>query len=46
MLPTKYRFILASGSREFIFKKSTNQKQYLSVVAMFVNGLERNEYSL
>jgi hypothetical protein len=29
-----------------IFKKSTNQKQELSVVAMFVNGLELNEQSL
>jgi hypothetical protein len=27
----------------FIFKKSANQKQDLPVVAMFVNGLGRNE---
>ena len=29
-------------SEEKIFKKSTNQKQELLVVAMFVNGLELN----
>ena len=29
-----------------IFQKSTNQKQELSVVAMFVNGSELNEHSL
>ena len=28
------------------FKKWTNQKQELPVVAMFVNGLGRNEQSL
>ena len=32
-------------SEEKIFKKSTNQKQELSVVAMFVNGSGRNEQS-
>ena len=32
-------------SQEKIFQKSTNQKQELSVVAMFVNGLGRNEQS-
>ena len=31
---------------ERIFQKSTNQKQELSVVAMFVNGSELNEHSL
>jgi predicted permease len=31
---------------EKIFKKSANQKQELSVVAMFVNGSGRNEQSL
>ena len=31
---------------ETIFQKSTNQKQELSVVAMFVNGSELNEQSL
>jgi hypothetical protein len=33
-------------SEEKIFKKSTNQKQELSVAAMFVNGSGRNEQSL
>jgi hypothetical protein len=37
MLPTKFRFIWPNGFRED-FKKSANQKQELSVVAMFVNG--------
>ena len=47
MLPTKFRFILPSGFREDdIFQKSTNQKQELPVVAMFVNGSEINEQSL
>ena len=31
---------------ETIFQKSTNQKQELPVVAMFVNGSELNEHSL
>ena len=33
-------------SEEKIFYKSTNQKQELPVVAMFVNGSGRNEHSL
>ena len=33
-------------SEEKIFQKSTNQKQELPVVAMFVNGSELNEQSL
>ena len=33
-------------SEEKIFQKSTNQKQELPVVAMFVNGSEQNEQSL
>ena len=33
-------------SEENFFQKSTNQKQELSVVAMFVNGSGRNEQSL
>ena len=33
-------------SEETIFQKSTNQKQKLSVVAMFVNGSELNEQTL
>ena len=32
-------------SEEKLFQKSTNQKQELSVVAMFVHGSKRNEYS-
>jgi hypothetical protein len=43
MLPTKFRFIWPSGFRGKDFKKSANQKQELPVVAMFVNGLGRNE---
>jgi hypothetical protein len=46
MLPTKFRFIWPSSFREEDFKKSANQKQELPVVAMFVNGLGRNEQSL
>ena len=45
MLPTKFRFIWPSGFRGENFK-SDNQKQKLTVVAMFVNGLRRNEHSL
>jgi hypothetical protein len=39
MLPTKLQFILPSGFRGEDFKKSANQKQELSMAAMFVNGL-------
>ena len=46
MLPTKFRFIWPSGYRREDFQKSTNQKQELPVVAMFVNGSRRNEQSL
>ena len=46
MLPTKFRFIWPIGFRGEEFKKSANQKQELPVVAMFVNGLGRNEKSL
>jgi hypothetical protein len=46
MLPTKIWFIWPSGFRGEDFKKSTNQKQELPVVAMFVNGSGRNEQSL
>ena len=46
MLPTKFQFIWTSGFRGEDFQKSTNQKQELSVVAMFVNGLGQNEQSL
>ena len=37
---------LLSSFREEVFKKSTNQKQELSMSAMFVNGSGRNEQSL
>jgi hypothetical protein len=46
MLPTKFRFIWSSGFREEDFFKSANQKQELSVAAMFVNGSGRNEQYL
>jgi hypothetical protein len=46
MLPTNFRFIWPSGFREEDLKKSVNQKQELPVMAMFVNGLGRNEQSL
>ena len=46
MLPTKFLFIWPSGFRGEDFKKLANQKQELSVVAMFVNGLGRNKQSL
>jgi hypothetical protein len=46
MLPTKFLFIWLLGFREDFFWKSTNQKQELPVVAMFVNGSGRNEQSL
>ena len=46
MLPTKFWFIWPNGFRGEEFKKSANQKQESSVVAMFVNGLGRNEQSL
>ena len=45
MLPAKFRFIWPSGFRGEDFQKSTNQKQELSVAAMFVNELGRNEQS-
>ena len=46
MIPTKFRFIWPGGFRGEDLKKSDNQKQELSVVAMFVNGSGRNEQSL
>ena len=45
MLPTKYRFIWPSGFGEDL-KKSSNQKQELPVVAMFVNRSGQNEQYL
>jgi hypothetical protein len=46
MLPTKFRFIWQLGFREEDFYKSTNQKQELPVVAMFVNESRLNEHSM
>jgi hypothetical protein len=46
MLPTKFWFIWLSGFRGDDLNKSANQKQELSVVAMFVNGSELNEQSV
>jgi hypothetical protein len=44
MHPTKFRFIWQSGFRDD-FLEINNQKQELSVVAMFVNGSVRNVQS-
>ena len=46
MLLTKIRLIWLSGFKREAFQKSTNQKQELPVVAMFVNGSRGNEQSL
>jgi hypothetical protein len=46
MFPTKFRFIWPSGFGGEDFVKSANQKQELTVVAMFVNRSGRNEQSL
>ena len=46
MLPTKFQFIWPRGFRGEDLKKSTNQKQELPVVAMFVYESGRNEQSL
>jgi hypothetical protein len=46
MIPSKFRFIWQSGFRGEDFKKSPNQKQELSMVAIFVNGTELIEQSL
>ena len=46
MLPTTFRSIWSSCFRLEDFQKSTNQKQELPVVAMFVNGSGQNEQSL
>jgi hypothetical protein len=46
MLPTKFRFICQNGFRREDLKKLANQKQEVSVVAMFGNGSGRNEQSL
>jgi hypothetical protein len=46
MFPAKFRFIWPCGVRGKDFKISSNQKQELPVVAMFVNGSGQNEQSL
>jgi hypothetical protein len=46
MLPTKSLSIWPSCVRVEDFKKLTNQKKELSVVAMVVNRLGQNEQSL
>ena len=46
MHPTKFRYIWPTSFRGEEFFKSANQKQESPVVAMFVNGSERNEHSL
>ena len=46
MLPTTFQSIWPSCFRVEDFQKSTNQKQELPVVAMFVNGSGQNEQSL
>ena len=42
MLPTKLQFFGKVVSEEKIVQKSTNQKQELPMVAMFVKGLGQN----
>jgi hypothetical protein len=46
MLPTKFDSFGQAVTEEKILNKSTNQKQELSVAAMFDNGSGRNEQSL
>ena len=46
MLPTNFQFIWQSSFRGEDLKKSANQKQELSVAAMFVNGSGQNEQTL
>jgi hypothetical protein len=45
MLPIVFRYIWPSGFRKD-FKKSTNQKKELILVAMFVGRMESNEEAL
>jgi hypothetical protein len=42
MLPTKFRFIWPSGFRGEDLKKLANQKQELTMTAMFVDGSGQN----
>jgi hypothetical protein len=44
MLPTKFRFIWPSGFRGEDLKKSANQKQELSVVAILL--MDRDKISI
>jgi hypothetical protein len=46
MLPTKFQFIWPAVLEEKNFKKSSNQKQELPIVAMFVNESKLNEQSV
>ena len=46
MLPTKFQFILSCGFRGEDIFKSPNQKQELTVMAIFVNESEQNEQFL
>ena len=46
MLPVKYQLIWPSGFRGEDFSISANQKQELSMVALFINGTEQNEENL
>jgi hypothetical protein len=43
MLPTKFQFISPSDFKGEAFKKSTNQKQKLSVATMLANESGRNK---
>jgi hypothetical protein len=44
MFPSQFWFIWPSSLRGEDLKKSTNQKQELSVATMFVNGSGQNEH--
>ena len=46
MLPTKFQFIWPSGFSGEDLKKSANQKQELTMAAMFVNGSGQHEQNL
>ena len=46
MLPTKFWFIWPSSLRGEDFLTLANQKQELSLAAIFVGGMERNEETL
>jgi hypothetical protein len=46
MLPAKFRYIWPTSFRGEELLKSANQKRESPVVAMLINGSERNEQSL